>query len=146
MKTIHVAGVILVSHDSVLLARRKTDQAFGGLLEIPGGKIEPGESIIHAAKREMLEELGTRIPLCIPFMSLTWKGPEIQVSLSSVLAPIDQKPTKSIDHSELLWITLANLPIYIKYNYGEITKPDIPILEVLAKQYQVNPDYFRFFG
>jgi len=44
----------------VLMSRRRADQMSGGYWEIPGGKIEPGESIAEAAARELFEETGVR--------------------------------------------------------------------------------------
>jgi len=42
---------------SYFLARRKPGGDLGGLWELPGGKLEPGESPREAMKREWMEEL-----------------------------------------------------------------------------------------
>ncbi|MEM1167322.1 MAG: NUDIX domain-containing protein [Planctomycetota bacterium] len=42
----------------VLITRRLDDSVYGGWWEFPGGKIEPGEDVEHAAIREAREELG----------------------------------------------------------------------------------------
>ncbi len=42
----------------VLLARRPDDGFLGGLWELPGGKIEPGEEAAAALRRELREEAG----------------------------------------------------------------------------------------
>lgn len=61
-KFVHVAvGVIFNSEElgnKILLAKRSDDQHQGGLWEFPGGKIEQGESVQVALKRELREELG----------------------------------------------------------------------------------------
>ena len=45
----------------VLFAQRPPGKAYAGYWEFPGGKIEPGESVIDALIREIDEELGIRI-------------------------------------------------------------------------------------
>ena len=45
----------------VLIARRKPDKSQGGKWELPGGKIEEGESAAECLARELAEELGIRV-------------------------------------------------------------------------------------
>ena len=45
----------------VLVARRAPDAHQGGLLEFPGGKVEPGESVAEALIREFREEVALEI-------------------------------------------------------------------------------------
>ena len=60
---LHVAAVILVrpSDSWILLATRPEGKSFSGYWEFPGGKLEVGESLEEAAKRELHEELGLRL-------------------------------------------------------------------------------------
>ncbi|MDX1491240.1 MAG: Nudix family hydrolase [Pseudohongiellaceae bacterium] len=67
---VHVAvGVIVNDSAQVLIARRAPDAHQGGLLEFPGGKCEPGETVQRALARELQEELGISVassrPLCV---------------------------------------------------------------------------------
>ena len=41
--------------------RRDDDEADPGYIEIPGGHLEPGESLENALRREMKEELGIEV-------------------------------------------------------------------------------------
>ena len=54
---IGVAMIIRDNHGKILLEKRSDCGAWG----LPGGKIEPGESIIDTAERETLEETGLGI-------------------------------------------------------------------------------------
>lgn len=55
-----VAGMIRRG-DEFLAARRPDDAAFGGFWELPGGKLEAGESGNRALARELWEELGITV-------------------------------------------------------------------------------------
>jgi len=53
--------VILEREGQVLLMRRCNTGFFDGLYSLPGGHVEPGESVRDTAIREMAEELGVTI-------------------------------------------------------------------------------------
>lgn len=55
---IHVAAAaVFDAAGRVLLSRRHPHSHQGGLWEFPGGKLEPGEDVAGALRRELLEEL-----------------------------------------------------------------------------------------
>jgi len=61
-----VSGV-LISDSAVLVERRRADDdADSGLILLPGGHVEVGESLSQALKREMREELGIRVETITP--------------------------------------------------------------------------------
>lgn len=55
-----VAGLI-VDGERVLITQRRADQALGLQWELPGGKLEPGESPTDALVRELREEIGVTV-------------------------------------------------------------------------------------
>ncbi|PCH59375.1 MAG: hypothetical protein COC19_07140 [SAR86 cluster bacterium] len=68
---VHVAvGVILNSQGQVLLSIRHAHSHQGGLWEFPGGKVESGESVKAALKRELSEELGISISTYHPLTKI----------------------------------------------------------------------------
>jgi len=56
-------GVAVIRNDrgEILIDKRRQDGLMGGLWELPGGKIEPGETVEECIKREIWEELGIEI-------------------------------------------------------------------------------------
>ena len=49
------AGVVVRASYGAILLQRRTDDGLWGL---PGGALEPGDSLEEAARRELLEETG----------------------------------------------------------------------------------------
>ncbi|MFT7286356.1 MAG: 8-oxo-dGTP diphosphatase [Halieaceae bacterium] len=59
---LHVAvAVIINAQGEVLLTRRHPQSHQGGFWEFPGGKVEPGETVAEALRRELREELAIDI-------------------------------------------------------------------------------------
>ena len=54
-------GILLRPDGAMLLSTRPPGKAYAGYWEFPGGKIEAGESVAQALRRELMEELGVTI-------------------------------------------------------------------------------------
>lgn len=54
-------GILMKKSGEVLLSQRPKGKVYSGYWEFPGGKVESGESIEAALKREFKEELGVTI-------------------------------------------------------------------------------------
>ena len=55
------AGILIDEAGRYLLGQRPEGKPYAGYWEVPGGKIEKGESVFQALKRELHEELGIDI-------------------------------------------------------------------------------------
>lgn len=54
-------GILMKPNGDVLLGQRPEGKPYAGYWEFPGGKVDAGESILDALKREFMEELGIEI-------------------------------------------------------------------------------------
>lgn len=54
-------GVLIDADGRFLLTSRPEGKVYAGYWEFPGGKLEAGESVEEALRRELIEEIGVRI-------------------------------------------------------------------------------------
>jgi 8-oxo-dGTP diphosphatase len=54
-------GVLIDAAGRFLLTSRPEGKVYAGYWEFPGGKLEAGESVEQALRRELIEEIGVRI-------------------------------------------------------------------------------------
>jgi 8-oxo-dGTP diphosphatase len=74
-------GVLIRPDGDILLGQRPEGKPYAGYWEFPGGKVEPGESILSALKREFLEELGIDIKTATPWCGVEHRYPHAHVHL-----------------------------------------------------------------
>lgn len=75
-----VAGLI-EKDGRIFLVKRPKEKIDGGKWEFPGGKVEPGESLFSALKRELKEELGIEVLSAKPYLSTHGKAKDIEFEL-----------------------------------------------------------------
>ena len=61
-KVVDVAvGVLINEHQQYLMTTRPEGKVYAGYWEFPGGKLEAGETVVEALRRELIEEIGIAI-------------------------------------------------------------------------------------
>jgi 8-oxo-dGTP diphosphatase len=79
---IHVAAAaVFDDRQRVLICRRPPHAHQGGLWEFPGGKLEPGETIESALRRELREEVGINVISTRPLIRVHHDYPDRNVLL-----------------------------------------------------------------
>ncbi|QER42579.1 (deoxy)nucleoside triphosphate pyrophosphohydrolase [Thermodesulfobacterium sp. TA1] len=102
-----VAGFI-EKDGKVLVVKRPAKKKRGGLWEFPGGKVENGESLQEALKRELKEELGVETWVGEVLAKTTYVYPEEEIELYLLLAKIKDEVCL-LEPSEVRWVELKEL-------------------------------------
>lgn len=112
---IGVGAVLLDRQDRVLLIKRGTAPAIG-LWSIPGGRLEPGEKLVDACRREVLEETGVSIdpgPIIAVAERVTQGFHYVIIDfLASLKAPGPHTPCAGSDVSDARWVPCSRLHYY----------------------------------
>jgi len=105
-----VAGAV-IQDGRVLAARRTGPRELAGFWELPGGKVDPGESEPQALARELAEELGVKVDIGGRI------GPDVDLGDNMVLrcyraASNDSNLTADlapVEHDEVRWLAADEL-------------------------------------
>lgn len=104
---IRVVAAVVEAGGRYLVCRRPAHKRHGGLWEFPGGKLEPGETLQAAARRELAEELGVEVRSCGDRrFAIDDPGSRFVIEFHPV--EIAGTPV-CLEHSALAWATLAEL-------------------------------------
>ncbi|MDR0932185.1 MAG: NUDIX domain-containing protein [Victivallales bacterium] len=136
-KVLHVGAAVIRRDCRVLLSTRPVEKPPAGL-EFPGGKIEPGESLNLAIKRELREELGVEVlPLDEIFrISHETENAIIHLRFVRVVLPQDAIVTP-LEGQNFGWFDLhEHMP-------EELLKPDRPVWDFLHESPNICENIFR---
>ncbi|WP_312692525.1 (deoxy)nucleoside triphosphate pyrophosphohydrolase [Caproiciproducens sp.] len=109
---IEVVAALIWDKDKFMICQRPMTKARALLWEFVGGKIEPGETKEQALIRECQEELAITLSVGSEFMAVTHEYPDITVHLTLFNATIFEGVPQKLEHNDIRWITVEEIPNY----------------------------------
>jgi len=122
-----VCAVIRDPEGRILLARRAPGQHLEGHWELPGGKVEPGESLEAALDRELLEELGLVVTVGEELARSVYHYERGSIELIAMATRTDGEIDHMTVHDAVHWFTADETTTLV------VAPADIPLLESLWK-------------
>ena len=114
MKQITVSGAIILrtnpdTHKKEIFATQRGYGDWKGWWEIPGGKLEPGETPEQCIVREIREELETEICPKKILTVVDYDYPTFHLTMHCILCTIVKGEPKLLEHQAAQWLTKETL-------------------------------------
>ncbi len=106
---VRVVAALIRRAGTVLIAKRSLSRPRGGLWELPGGKVEPGETDEQALVRELEEELGVTVEVVSIYGQTEFMYPELTVDLIGFNCRLTTGEPEALEHEQLRWIAVEDL-------------------------------------
>lgn len=120
-------GILMYPDGRFLMTSRPKGKVYEGYWEFPGGKLESGESVELALRRELQEELGLNIEAVIPWRSLEVDYPHARVNLNFCKVTRWQGVLQMREQQDFAW---QRLPVSV----APVLPGSIPVLQWLEEE------------
>ena len=128
MKQIEVVAAIIHDDEGRIFATQRGYGDFKDGWEFPGGKMEPGESPEDALKREIWEELETRIVIERLVKTVEWESPKFFLKMHCFWCHIESGSLILKEHEAARWLSKDQL------NPVAWLPADQDVVEVIKKE------------
>jgi 8-oxo-dGTP diphosphatase len=120
-------GVLIDGQGHFLLTSRPKGKVYAGYWEFPGGKVEAGETIEQALRRELHEELGITIGGAHPWQVLVMDYPHARVRLNFCKVYEWTGDFQMREQQQMAWQTL---PVQVR----PVLPGTVPVLDWFAAE------------
>ena len=105
----HVSAAIIHDHQGRIFATQRGSGDWKDWWEFPGGKIEPGETPEEALKREIWEELETRIVIEQLVTTVEWNYPKFHLTMHCFWCHVESGELTLKEHEAARWLSRDEL-------------------------------------
>jgi 8-oxo-dGTP diphosphatase len=109
MKQIEVVAAIIHDDEGRIFATQRGYGDFKDYWEFPGGKMETGETPEEALKREIWEELETRIVVERLVKTVEWDYPQFHLTLHCYWCQVESGHLELKEHEAARWLANEEL-------------------------------------
>ena len=109
MKQIEVVAAIIHDSEGRIFATQRGYGEWKDWWEFPGGKMEAGETPEEALKREIWEELETRIVVEKLVEMVEWDYPQFHLTMHCYLCHVESGHLELKDHEAAKWLNKDEL-------------------------------------
>ncbi|MET0333959.1 MAG: NUDIX domain-containing protein [Rhizobacter sp.] len=120
-------GVLIDAEGRFLLTSRPEGKVYAGYWEFPGGKLEAGETVEQALRRELIEEIGVEIGEAHPWKVEVFDYEHARVRLHFCKVHAWTGTFEMREQQRMSW---QNLPVAV----GPVLPGTIPVLEWFASE------------
>jgi len=106
---VRVVAAAIIEKGCVLACQRPSGHARGGTWELPGGKVEPGETDVQALVRELREELLVTIDVGPRLGAIEHDYADISVRLVAYGCTLREGAPVAVEHAALRWLRADEL-------------------------------------
>lgn len=109
MKQIEVVAAIIHDSEGRIFATQRGYGEWKDWWEFPGGKMEEGETPEEALKREIWEELETRIVVERLVETVEWDYPQFHLTMHCYLCHVESGHLELKEHEAAKWLSKDEL-------------------------------------
>ena len=120
-------GVLVRDDQAFLLTSRPEGKAYAGYWEFPGGKLEAGETVEQALRRELQEEIGITIQNCLLWKTERIDYPHALVQLNFCKVTQWTGELQMLESQSFAW---QQLPVMVK----PVLPGTLPVLQWFAQE------------
>lgn len=128
--TLMVTAALIKLDNRILIAQRRNAGRFANKWELPGGKVDPGETTQECLRRELQEELGIDTTIGTLFSDTIYPYEHGQIRQFTYWVEFTGNliDIQLLEHQSIAWVTSEEMSQY------DFAGADIAVVEKLRKE------------